>query len=44
MDICQHNDINNEKNNKKIFVNKSSFKVPLNDDDLDMENPYKNDY
>ena len=41
LDICDNKNINSEKNNKKIFINASSFKAPLNDDDLNMENPYK---
>ena len=43
LNIYNHENIDKERNKKKMFINKSSFKNPLNEEDYDMENPY-NDY
>ena len=43
LNIYNHEQIDKEKNKKKMFINKSSFKNPLKEEDYDMENPY-NDY
>ena len=42
LNIYNHEQIDKERNKKKMFVNKSSFKNPLNEEDYDMENPYNN--
>ena len=42
LNIYNHEQIDKERNKKKMFVNKSSFKNPLNEEDFDMENPYNN--
>ena len=42
LNIYNHEQIDKERNKKKMFVNKSSFKSPLNEEDYDMENPYNN--
>ena len=42
LNIYKHDNIEKERNKKKLFVNKSSFKNPLNEEDYDMENPYNN--
>ena len=42
LNIYNHNQIDKERNKKKMFVNKSSFKNPLKEEDYDMENPYNN--
>ena len=41
MDIYNHDKVDKEK--KKIFLNKSSFKIPLKKEDYDMDNPYNDD-
>ena len=40
LNIYDHGKIDKERNKKKMFVNKSSFKAPLNKEDYEMDNPY----
>ena len=43
LNIYNHKKVDEEKNKKKVYVNKSSFKIPLQKEDYEMDNPYNDD-
>ena len=43
LNIYNHKKVDEERNKKKVYVNKSSFKIPLQKEDYEMDNPYNDD-